>query len=43
MSGLAKDDAKRADMYEAIRGLARPQAALSIVDRLEALARNRAG
>ncbi len=37
MAGLAKDGAKRAAMGAAMRGLARPQAAQTIVDRLEAL------
>jgi UDP-N-acetylglucosamine--N-acetylmuramyl-(pentapeptide) pyrophosphoryl-undecaprenol N-acetylglucosamine transferase len=36
---LAKDSAKRAAMGQAMRVLARPQAAQAIVDRLEALAR----
>jgi hypothetical protein len=40
---LAKDSAKRSDMGAAMRGLARPQAAQAIVDRLEALARKPAG
>jgi UDP-N-acetylglucosamine--N-acetylmuramyl-(pentapeptide) pyrophosphoryl-undecaprenol N-acetylglucosamine transferase len=43
ITGLAKDHAKRASMGSAMRGLARPQAAQSIVDRLEALSRKRAG
>jgi UDP-N-acetylglucosamine--N-acetylmuramyl-(pentapeptide) pyrophosphoryl-undecaprenol N-acetylglucosamine transferase len=40
---LAKDSAKRASMGAAMRGLARPQAAQAIVDRLEALVRKRPG
>ena len=40
---LAKDSAKRAGMGAAMRGLARPQAAQDIVDRLERLARKPAG
>jgi len=43
IAGLANESAKRADMGTAMRGLARPQAAQAIVDRLEALARKRAG
>ena len=39
IAGIAKDTEKRADMGEAMRALARPQAAQAIVDRLEALAR----
>jgi len=38
MAGLAKDAAKRTDMSAAMHGLARPQAAEAIVDRLEGLA-----
>jgi UDP-N-acetylglucosamine--N-acetylmuramyl-(pentapeptide) pyrophosphoryl-undecaprenol N-acetylglucosamine transferase len=39
MAGLAKDGAKRAAMGAAMRGLARPQAAQTIVDSLQALVR----
>ena len=39
ITGLAMDSAKRADMGAVMRGLARPRAAQSIVDGLEALAR----
>jgi UDP-N-acetylglucosamine--N-acetylmuramyl-(pentapeptide) pyrophosphoryl-undecaprenol N-acetylglucosamine transferase len=39
IAGLAKDRAKRASMGSAMRGLARPQEARAIVDRLEALVR----
>jgi UDP-N-acetylglucosamine--N-acetylmuramyl-(pentapeptide) pyrophosphoryl-undecaprenol N-acetylglucosamine transferase len=39
IAGLAKDSVKRADMGVAMRALARPQAAQTIVDRLQALAR----
>ena len=35
IAGLAKDAAKRTDMGAAMRGLARPQAAQAIVDRLD--------
>ena len=43
IAGLAKDRAKRAEMGAAMHGLARPQAAQAIVDRLEALACKPAG
>jgi UDP-N-acetylglucosamine--N-acetylmuramyl-(pentapeptide) pyrophosphoryl-undecaprenol N-acetylglucosamine transferase len=39
ITSLAQDGAKRATMGAAMRGLARPQAAQAIVDRLETLAR----
>ena len=38
IAGFAKDAAKRIDMSVAMHGLARPQAAQAIVDRLEGLA-----